>query len=176
MEEGLEKKTGKPLAHWLTVVKASNLEKHGEIVKMLKTGHDFTHGFANFVALKALESDAASFDADELIDAQYGKKPALRPLYDLLEQKIRALGKDVEVAPKKSSVSFRVKRQFALVQPSTKTRIDLGLKFNDRAVGGRLEDSGPFGTMCTHRVQITDISQVDRDLLGLVREAYLEAR
>ncbi len=85
-------------------------------------------------------------------------------------------GKDVEVAPKKASVSFRVNRQFALVQPSTKTRIDLGLKFNDRPVEGRLEASGPFGTMCTHRVQIADTSQVDAELIALIKAAYEEAR
>ena len=69
-----------------------------------------------------------------------------------------------------------IKRQFALVQSSTRTRIDLGLKFNDRPVGGRLESSGPFGTMCTHRIQLTDISQVDEELLELIEEAYHEAR
>lgn len=67
-------------------------------------------------------------------------------------------------------------RQFLLIQPSTKTRIDLGLKFNDRAASGRLVGSGPFGTMCTHRVQITDASQVDAELMGIIRDAYLEAK
>lgn len=97
-------------------------------------------------------------------------------MYDLLVKKITAFGKDVEIAPKKTSVSLRVKRQFALIQPSSKTRIDLGLKFNDKPHGQRLQTSGPFGTMCTHRVQITDIKQIDKELLGWIKEAYAEAR
>lgn len=175
MEAGLEEKTGKPLAHWVKIVRNQRLEKHGEMIKFLKTEHNFTHGFANFVAHKARESDNSPA-ADDLVAAQYEKKTDLKPIYDLLIKKISALGKDVEVAPKKTSVSLRVKRQFALIQPSTKTRIDLGLKFNDKTHDGRLETSGPFGTMCTHRVQITDIKQIDKELLGWIKEAYLEAR
>ncbi|MFN3237702.1 MAG: DUF5655 domain-containing protein [Pseudomonadales bacterium] len=176
MEQGLLDKTGKPLAHWVKVVKKQQLEKHGEIIKFLKSEHDFTHGFANFVAHKARESDAASMDDNDLIDAQYAKKPDLLPIYLRLAAEIQKFGKDVEVAPKKSSVSFRVKRQFALVQPSTKTRIDLGLKFNDMPHEDRLETSGPFGTMCTHRVQITALEQIDKELLGWLKAAYKEAR
>lgn len=86
-----------------------------------------------------------------------------------------SLGADVEIAPKKASVSFRRKRQFALVQPSTKTRLDLGLKFNDRPHGKRLEASGPFGSMCSHRVQLKDFAQVDAELLAWVKDAYNEA-
>lgn len=71
---------------------------------------------------------------------------------------------------------MRVKRQFALIQPSTKKRIDLGLKLNDTPYAGRLETSGPFGTMCTHRVQITEINQIDAELLGWLKEAYEQAK
>lgn len=176
MEAGLLEKTGKPLAHWIKVVSKEKFAKHGEIVKFLKAYHGFTHGFANFVAHKARESDAGSIDDSALVTAQYEKKPDLLPIYEKLSKEILALGKDVEIAPKKGSVSFRVKRQFALVQPSTKTRIDLGLKFNDTPHEGRLEPSGPFGAMCTHRVQITDIKQVDKELIGWLKAAYLESR
>jgi predicted transport protein len=176
MEAGLLEKTGKPLEHWIKVVQKESLEKHGEVIKFLKSEHDFTRGFANFVALKARAADAGSIPANDLVNAQYEKKPDLKPIYDLLLKKITALGKDIEIAPKKTSVSLRVKRQFALIQPSTKTRIDLGLKFNDKAHEGRLETSGPFGSMCTHRVQITDTKQVNKELIGWIKEAYNEAK
>ncbi len=176
MEKGLLTKTGKSLDHWIKLLNKQKLDKHGEMIKYLKAEHEFTHGFANFVALKTREAASGPVASDDLVSKQYEKKPDLRPIYDLLIKKISAFGKDVEIAPKKTNVSLRVKRQFALIQPSTKTRIDLGLKFNDREVGGRLESSGPFGTMCTHRVQITDIKQVDKELLDLVKAAYQEAR
>ena len=83
-----------------------------------------------------------------------------------------ALGDDVTQTPKKAAVSFIRKHQFALVKPATKKRIDLGLKLKGVPEAGRLEGSGPFGSMCTHRLQITDASEVDDELKGWLKAAY----
>ncbi|MEQ9309807.1 MAG: DUF5655 domain-containing protein [Balneolaceae bacterium] len=176
MEKGLKEKTGKSLTEWIKIVKAQNFEKHGQIMTFLKSEHAFTHGFANFVALKARKSDAGSHDAVDLVDAQYSKgKEHLRPFYETLLNAAISLGDDVEVSPKKSAVSLRRKRQFALIQPSTKSRIDLGLKLDNAELSGRLETSGPFGTMCTNRIQITEENGVDDDVLGWIKLAYEQA-
>jgi predicted transport protein len=175
MEQNLVEKTGKSLDEWRVILAKKAFAKHGEIMSYLKGECGISHGYANLIALKFREADAGSAEPDDLLTGQYKGKESLKSIYTALQQMITALGADVEVAPKKSAVSFRRKRQFALVQPSTKTRIDLGLKFNQRAVAGRLESSGPFGTMCTHRVQLTDVSQVDEELQALIRDAYAEA-
>ena len=175
MEEGLLEKTGKSLSEWVAIVKKQNLEKHGQMVSFLKSDHGMTHGYANFVVHKTRESDAGSHEADDLVESQYKGKESLRPIYEELINYITNFGADVEVAPKISSVSLRRKRQFCLIQPTTKTRVDLGLKFTNRPVGGRLESSGPFGAMCTHRLQLTDVSQIDDELIQLIWEAYEEA-
>lgn len=172
MEAGLQEKTGKTLAEWIEIVKQSKLEKHGEILTFLKETHGMTHGFANFVSLKAREADAGSHDADELVTAQYAKKADLKPIYDKLRAEIETLGTDVEFVPKKANVSCRRKTQFALIQPSTKTRMDLGLKLKGVDPVGRLEDSGPFGAMCTHRIQITEPAHVDDEVLSWLKQAY----
>ena len=52
---------------------------------------------------------------------------------------------------RRANVSVRRKKQFALIQPSTKTRLDLGLILKGRPVEGRLEPSGSFNAMFTHR-------------------------
>lgn len=176
MEKGLLEKTGKPLKEWVAIVRKQKFEKHGEILKFLKTEYDFTHGYANFVAHKARESDAASFDVDDLIETQYSGKENLKPIYDRLIAIVKEFGEHVEIAPKKNSVSLRgAKRQFALIKPVTKTRIDLGLKFDNKPTGERLQDSGPFGTMCTHRVILNNIENVDDELSAWLKEAYEEA-
>lgn len=173
MEKGLLEKTGKSLEAWIKIVKTTGLQKHGEIMTYLKTEHGFTHGFANFVTQKANKSDAGSQDGDQLILDQYAKgKEHLKPIYELLREKTAVFGNDIDFVPKKASVSCVRKKQFALIQPSTKTRIDLGLKYKDKSHVGRLETSGPFGTMCTHRVQLTDINQVDDELINWIKEAY----
>jgi len=172
MEKGLLEKTGKPLSHWVGMVKASKLEKHKAIMDFLKSEHGFTHGFANFVALKARKADAASHDGEDLLHKQYQGKEHLKPIYDLLVAKISSFGDDITRTPKKDSVSMIRKKQFALIKPATKTRIDLGLKIKGKPTTDRLEGSGPFGSMCTHRVRLTVDSEVDEELLAWLREAY----
>jgi predicted transport protein len=172
MEAGLLKNTGKDLAHWIKVVRASGIDKHKAIIDFLKAEHGFTYGYANFVAHKARESDAASLPDDDLLVAQYQGKENLKPIFELLAKQLMALGDDVTQPPKKAAVSFIRKYQFALVKPATKTRIDLGLKLKGKPTTGRLEDSGPFGTMCTHRVQLFETSDVDDEVLAWLQEAY----
>ena len=172
MEQGLLDKTGQSLEHWIGVVKAAGLDKHKAIMDFLKKEHGFTHGFANFVALKARKSDAGSIDDADLLTNQYKGKEVLKPIYEALIDVVSHFGDDVEIVPKKDSVSVRRKKQFALIKPATKTRTDLGLKLKGKPITERLEKSGPFGTMCTHRVRLTEAAQVDDELKAWLHEAY----
>lgn len=175
MEKGLLEKTGKPLDHWIKVVKQSKFEKHKAIMDFLKAEHGFTHGFANFVSLKARKSDAGSMDAQDLVANQYKGKEDLKPIYEKLVATIAGFGKDITQTPKKDSVSMIRKKQFALIRPATKTRIDLGLKLKGKPTTDRLENSGPFGAMCSHRVRLTNPGDVNKELIGWLKEAYQKA-
>ena len=175
MEKGLIEKTGHSLDYWINLVQKSGLEKHAEILIFLKREHGFTHGYANFVSLKARGSDAGSHTTENLLANQYGKKQHMQSWYHKLVEKIVAFGEDVEVVPKKANVSLRRKRQFAIIQPSTASRMDLGLKFNDQPNAGRLEASGPFGTMCSHRIQILKEEDINEEVFDWLHRAYLEA-
>ena len=83
MEKGLQEKTGKPLADWVAIVRKQSFTKHSEIIKFIKEQHEFTYGYANFVALKARESDAGSKNDDDLVTNQYKGKEDLRPIYEV---------------------------------------------------------------------------------------------
>ncbi len=172
MEKGLLEKTGQPLEYWIKVVEESKLEKHKSIIDFLKSEHGFTYGFANFVAMKARKADAASHDAEDLLKNQYKGKEVLFPIYEKLVREISKFGTDITRSPKKDSVSMIRKKQFALIKPATKTRIDLGLKLKGKPETTRLGNSGPFGSMCTHRVQLAEINEVDQELLEWIQEAY----
>lgn len=174
MIANIEENYGKPFAHWIDLLRNSGLEKHGQMLKLLKEEHGFTHGFANLVAHKARESDSGSLSKKvDLVDVQYSKnKEALRPIYDKLIQQIKKFGKDVEVAPKNAYVSLRRNKQFALIQPSTKTRVDVGINLKGAKATERLELSGNFNAMVSHRVRINDLTQVDQQLLDWLKEAY----
>jgi len=176
MEKGLLEKTGKSIEEWVKLVKNNNFAKHGEIISFLKKEHGFTHGYANLVAHTARKSDSRFQSDDDMIAAQYAKgKEHFLPVFETLKQKISRMGDDIEFIPKKANVSVKRKYQFVLIQPSTKTRMDLGLKLKGKDTSNRLESSGPFGAMCTHRVQVTDLSDIDSELLGWIKEAYEKA-
>jgi predicted transport protein len=176
MVHNLEESTGVKLDEWVARVNASGLEKHMEKVKHLKTEYGLTHGYANLIvhtAKSGLPSKDTSVDkAAELIDSQYAKKADLKPIYDKLIEAVSAFGPDVEIAPKKDYVSLRRKTQFGLIQPSTKTRLDVGICHKKAETTDRLEMSGSFNSMASHRVRVTDIEQVDRELIDWLKASY----
>jgi len=175
MIENLQAKTGKNLAQWLDLAQSSKLAKHGELVKWLKGEHGIGHGYANLIAHKAL-APAEAPAGDALVDAQYaGAKAALRPVYDALIALVRKLGPDVEIAPKKTYVSLRRSKQFALIQASTATRIDVGIQLKGVAPEGALEASGSFNAMVSHRVRISSLGEVNNQLRGWLKQAYESA-
>ena len=176
MIRNLEGKTGKSLAAWLQIARATKLVKHGALMKLLKGEHGLTHGYANLIALKALESISGSPGVGDPVGTQYaGDKIKMRPVYDSLIAAISKFGDDIEVAPKKAYVSLRRKKQFALVQPSTASRVDVGIKLKGAPLSGRLEASGSFNAMVSHRVRLGGPKDVDKELIGWLKKAYDQA-
>lgn len=82
------------------------------------------------------------------------------------------LGKDVEISPKKTCVSFRRNKQFALIQASSATRVDLGINLKGEPVNARLEASGSFSAMVSHRVRLTSPKDVDAAVKRWLKQAY----
>ncbi len=172
MIDNMPAKTGKSLDEWKKILIPKNFTKHSEGVNYLKKEHGVTHGFANTIV--TLSKDE-SHTPDELVANQYQGKENLFPLYEKILVLVKKFGEEVIITPKKTSVSLIRKKQFALIKPATKTRIDLGLKLKNKPVTERLENSGPFGSMCTHRVRLSDISEIDEELKAWLVEAYEKA-
>ena len=107
------------------ILKEKSFVKHSEGVKYLKTEHNVTHGFANTIITLSKENNVSS---EDLVDTQYKGKENLIPIYKELVLYVKSLGTDVTITPKKESVSIIRKRQFVLIKPATKTRIDLGFE------------------------------------------------
>lgn len=172
MIENMPAKTGKSLEAWKDILKKENFEKHGQAVKFLKETHGVTHGFANTIVTLSKEKSELP---DDLVTNQYKGKEVLIPIYEQILQVVKQFGADITITPKKGSVSLIRKKQFALIKPATKTRIDLGLKLKGKERTERLENSGPFGTMCTHRVRLSAPDDVDTELSNWLKEAYEKA-
>lgn len=172
MIENLHKNTGKTLEQWIDIVKTQNFAKHGEIVKYLKEQHEFTHGFANLVAHKAKETDAGSSkNQEDLIASQYKGKEHFKPIYDKLIAEIQTFGNDIEIAPKNAYVSLRRKKQFATLNPATKTRFEIGINLKGQEPKGKLEPEKP-NAMCSHKINLSEIKDIDKEVIDWIKTAY----
>ena len=174
--KNLEDQTGKSIDEWVKIARDSGETRHMKMLKYLQTNYDLTYGYANTISSLAREPEGgAPQTGDDLVEAQYSQKSDLRPIYDAIVHAVDGFGDDVEVSPKKAYVSLRRSKQFALVQPSTKTRVDVGIKIKDFEPTGRLEAAGSWNSMVTHRVRVTDVDQVDDELITWLRKGYDEA-
>ncbi|MEO1189765.1 MAG: DUF4287 domain-containing protein [Pseudomonadota bacterium] len=170
MINNLPEKTGKSLAEWQKVVAASGAAKHGEMMKLLKGEHGISHGFANLIAQKCVGNLDVS--DDDLVANQYKGKEALKPIHDAIVEYVSSYGDELEISPKKTSVSLRRKKQFALIQPSTKTRIDLGINLKGVDPEGRLE---AMSGMCTHKIKLTGVDEFDGEVKAWLDQAFERA-
>jgi hypothetical protein len=172
--ENIQKRTGKSLDELYAVIRDSGLAKHGEIRDMLKRDLGMGHGDANTLVhtwFKAQEGEGGTAPATGVLDGLYaGPKAALRPIHDRLMEHIRTFGA-FEEAPKKTYVSLRRKKQFAMIGPATKTRVEVGLNMKNVAPTSRL-NALPPGGMCQYKVNVTDPAEVDAELIGWIRQAY----
>lgn len=169
MIENMPVKTGKSIDEWKQLLKKKSFTIHSEAVNYLKTEYKVTHGFANTIVTLSKEENKSE---DDLVQLQYEGRENLKPIFKELISFVKSFGADVTIVPKKGSVSIIRKRQFLLIKPATKTRIDLGFKLKDKPFTERLENSGPFGTMCTHRVKLSEPNEIDSELKKWIKEAY----
>lgn len=172
----IEKRTGKSIAELSAIVHESGLSKHGELVAMLKTKLGMGHGDANTLVhtVRKAESGTGSAESSapgEVLDTIYaGPRAALRPIHDALLAAMRSFG-EFEEAPKKGYVSYRRKKQFAMIGPATKTQVEVGLNARGLPAGTRLQEL-PAGQMCNYKVRLSDSTAVDQELIGWMRSAY----
>ena len=167
--QNLQQQTGRTMTEWFGVVETTGLEKHTDILNYLKGEHAVSHGFANGIALQ-YRARGTSTAEDDLVAEQYsGGKEQLRPIYERLVAVASALGVDVEVVPKKTGVSLRRTKQFALIEAPSAKRIQLGVQLRDFPTTGRLLTGG---AMCSHKVNLGSVDDVDDELIGWLREAY----
>jgi hypothetical protein len=113
--------------------------------------------------------------ADELIGGQYSDRPHLRPILDALLAAAASLG-PVKVQARKTYVSLLTpRRTFARIQPTTKQRVDLGLRLEGIQPGGRLVPSR-IHDMMPLQISLTSPDDVDAEALEWLQRTYEQNR
>jgi hypothetical protein len=113
--------------------------------------------------------------ADELIQGQYAARPQLRPIFDAIIDAAAGLG-EVVVQTRKTYVSLvSPRRTFARIQPTTRQRVDLGLRLEGLKPDGRLLPSKIHETMPL-QISLTTPDEVDSEVLAWLQQAYDQNR
>lgn len=160
---------------------ASGAAKHGEkrswLMEQFKLGYGDANTVVHFVDKPmpdlgggAPPTDVPAADGDPLATIYTGAKAGLRPLHEAVMSQIRAFGAFDE-APKKTYISLRRKKQFAMVGPATKESVEIGLNAKDLPAHARLKML-PLGSMCNATTRITSAAEVDMLLKSWLRRAY----
>lgn len=174
MRLNLQERTGKSYAAWISLARSLGTAKHSDIVAYLKTAGRMGHGYANMIALESRKSDVIA--EEDPIDALFaGNKITLKPIYDAISKTINTFGRDLEFAPKKGYVSVRRAKQFAILQPSTATRFDIGINLKEVVPAGKLEASGTWNGMVSHRVRLESVAEFNKEIMLWLKQAYDQA-
>ena len=167
----IEESLGRTAADVADEIGRNGIERHSEVVAYLKNTHGLTHGNANLLAQVVREKlTGGPMTPEDLLAAQYsGSKSALLPAYHALSSVAEGVGPDVTKVVQKTGVSFRRKKQFALIQAPSAKRIRLGLN-----LGATPEDPRVVATsgMCTHGIDIASPEEVDADVAAWIQASY----
>ena len=170
----IKAKTGKTPTDFAKLAGEKGLTKHGEIVAWLKSDFGLGHGHANAIIAVLLKSETRAASGDEKLEKLCsGKKAVWRETCDALIAQLRAFGPDVEATANETYVNvLRGKKKFAILQPSSAERFDIGIKLKGVAPSEPLEAAGSWNSMVTHRVRISDQAQVNSDVLAWLKQAH----
>jgi hypothetical protein len=169
----LEKQTGQGLDHWNERVRKEHFNDEQSLRTWLNEQGVTGYAESLLVMERFGYPDFISASADELIEGQYADRPHLRPIYDAIIAAVMGMG-EITIQTRKTFVSLLTPhRTFARVQPTTKTRVNVGLRLEGRKPGGRLRPSTIHDTMKL-QIGLTSVDEIDAEVLSWLRQAYDE--
>ena len=118
--------------------------------------------------------DYLQASADELIDGQYADRTELRPILDRILGLLPTIG-EVEIQARKTYVALITpKRTFGAVQPTTKKRVDLGLRLTKETKSDeRLQPAPNFGqSSVTHKIGLASADEIDDFVVDWLKRGY----
>ena len=169
----LEERTGEGMEAWNKRIRAKGFKDEKSLRAWLTEQGVTGYPQMYLVYERFGYPDYLVTSADDLVEGQYADRPALRPIYDAILGVLPSLG-EVVIQTRKGYVSLvGPRRTFARIQPSTKTRIDLGLRLLKQKAGGRLLAS-KMDEAFPIMISLTAPEQVDDKVISWLQKAYDE--
>jgi len=168
----LERRTGEGVDAWNERIKRRSFSDEHALRAWLEK-QDVT-GYAQ--SLLVMETfgypEFLMASVDELIDGQYSDRPQLRPILDVILSRLPDVG-ETTVQTRKGYVSLVTpRRTFAVVQPTTKNRVDLGLRLEDSPKGRVVPAKGIGNGDRPLRIPLTSPNEVDDEVIDWMKRAY----
>jgi len=173
--EGLSAKTGRSIRQWAELVRSkAPAGSRKDRIAWLQREHALGHGQASMVVDWVDRPELfADPDPATLVESLLKGKDAVRPVFTRLASVLEELGPDVRVEARQTYVAFARGRQFAVLQPATPTRLDVGLVLPHLRQTARLRPAGSFGSgRITHRVSLAHEDEIDAELTEWLSAAY----
>lgn len=172
--DGIKATTGKDLGSWMKVLDGFGSKKRPEVIAWLKSEHGFGH--MNAAMLAAIHANGGKLvyqSTDNLLDTQFAKAEAMRPLFDELVAFIKKNIPNATVLPKKTYVSILENREFAAVNIKAK-ELRVGLDLGERPFDETIEKAKLSGPMprISHMFVLTDAKHLDKKIAEAVKESY----
>lgn len=172
--DSIQTLTGKSLNHWLSEIKASNIDKRNAIIAWLKQSHNFRHTDASLlVGIYLNKGKPVYASAENLLDNQLAKYESFKPLFEYISKQILEAFPNSKMIPKKTYVSFTEKREFAAINIKSK-EIRLGMDLGDLAFNDTLEKAKLTGPMprISHMVMIREEKDLSQNVMEWLNASY----
>ena len=172
--DSMKERTGKTLEEWVAAVQATKIDPLDQkaVRNWLKSQGVMQNSQWAIADAAARAAGWERPSVEGYIDSQFqGEKAALRPIFDALREIIEGLGEDVTAEGRGGYTPFVRKRQFAAVQASTKTRVDLGLRFRQAPDSALLSTTSLPG-QSTHKLGLSSVDDITDEVADLIRVAY----
>jgi hypothetical protein len=171
----MRERTGRTLQEWVALVNSSGIDPLDQkaVRAWLKTEHGVPQNSQWAIADAAARAGGWERpDVEAYVDQQYaGPKTALRPIFDRVRGVLEGLGKDVTVEGRATYTPFVRGRQFAAVAATTRTRVDVGLRYTHPPASKLLTPAKAPG-QATHKLSLTSIDAITPEVKRLLRMAY----
>jgi hypothetical protein len=172
--DNIKAKTGKTGDDFKAMAAEKSLTKTGDIMAWLKSDFGLGHGHAMAIVHLIVHEEHHSSGPDDKVGKLFaGNKEKWRKYYDTIVKEVSGFGADVSTSPGQTYVNLlRNGKKFAIVQPSSAERLDIGIKLKGAAPSGKFEEAGVWNAMVTHRVRVIQPGQIDPEVISWLKRAY----
>ena len=168
-----EKRTGKPLEHWVEVARTCPETGHRARLKWFKDTHGLMQNSASLVLRHAFPSEEGSaWDEPDRLRAALWTDPASTAIFEAVERAVKALP-DISSGQRKGYTAWSHKVQFVAVRPLKGGTARLGLavepEASQRLVAARNEG---WSERLKAAVTLAAPAEVDAEIEALLKQAW----